>query len=431
MTPPLFRLLERKSPRNDHSEGVLFAVDVDVDVDVDVETDSKEWEIQSCLHGSSSSSRNTSTNTSTNTNNASSSVSVDLTHLRHLALSPGGLKTVALRRQAWPKLVAAHQVLYSYQHDHHPATAAAGEAATAATSAGEAATAAVESPTNDRRTRRTIQRLAARAKWSKHQITQSPKTFHELLGLVLSTEEAASIVPPFTPENAPYQGILTTPSSSSLPRHTPTTTSTTTTNRILRRVSFDVSLDDIHHAGEDKEAAAAARREQLQQLRRDERQVLCKLLEHLHRCCCCGHDHDHDQYSSYILQDGIQNRLAVLWIVLESPSVTSITSLQLVQYPWRMKRIRQELQDGCDASDDEDDDDDDDLFLQLLLVWDPTLYHHLRTLGYHATPTCIQTSWVPHWLSQDLKDLGLLLRIWDVLFAVPAPTTIMYVHDSI
>ncbi len=276
------------------------------------ETDSKEVDIQCCLTG------------------ASDHQSVDLIQLRELASSSGGLKTIALRRQAWPKLLASHQVLLEGPRVSRPPT----------------------SPDL-----RAIQRLVQRTKWSKHQITKSPKTFDELLGLMLQSE----ISPMRTPS-------ITEPDSF--------------TNRI-RRVSFDLDLDDSEEPSH----------RQLLQLAKEERKVLRKLLIHIHRC-----------HPDTPLYDGMQNLLAVLWIVLETPSLTSITSLQLIQFHWRPQPS--------------------DFFMRLLSLWDPILYQHFHFLGYDQTPSCIADSWIPHWFSNDLNDLEVLLRIWDLLIVSP-PTTIM------
>ena len=222
-----------------------------------------------------------------------------------------------------------------------------------------------------------------------------------------------------------------------------------------------------NHKAPPATTARQVERQRLAQLRRDERRVLFKLLEHLHRVLLSStssrtstRTSSASSAFSQIFQDGIQNRLAVLWIVLESPSLTSITSLQLAPYSWKQLRTRtgtgtsthttlhksQQQQadttDGDDGEEAEEDDDDDDLFLQLLHLWDPHLHHHLvHTLGGYnnhdphtgtttgtgtgGTPSCIAQSWIPHWFAQDLTDLHILLRIWDVLMAFPAPTTIV------
>jgi hypothetical protein len=73
-------------------------------------------------------------------------------------------------------------------------------------------------------------------------------------------------------------------------------------------------------------------------------------------------------------------------------------------------------------------------FLPLLKVWDPVLCHHLtRTLEMgigiqESTPLLrILASWIPGWFTQDISNVSVLLRLWDV-FLVSRPTCVMYVH---
>lgn len=305
------------------------------------ETDSKELEIHRCL-------------TANGIDSSGQHPQVDLIHLRKLAESPGGLKTLALRRLAWPKLVAAHQVLWE-----GPPVAPTQQQQPAAVNSRE------------------IHRLVQRTKWSKYQITKSPKTFDELLGLVLKTDVLR--LP------TPRQSFADLSEGASDSVNNANTT-TTVTNRI-RRVSFDldIPLDDVEELSH----------RQLIQMAKDERQVLRKLLSHIYRC-----------HPDAPLYDGLQNLIAVLWIVIESPSLTSITSLQLIQYQWKPQSPT--------------------LFMKLLAVWDPDLHEHFCIQEpSHAPPHCIANSWIPHWFSNDLKDLDVLLRIWDVLLIHP-PTTIVY-----
>jgi hypothetical protein len=328
--------LKSPSPR---PSGTIALADSVADSD---ETDSKELEIHRCLTG----------------NGGGSDHEVDLIHLRKLAESPGGLKTMALRRLAWPKLVAAHQVLWG-----GPPLATTHPAPTV--------------------TSREIHRLVKRTKWSKYQITKSPKTFDELLGLVLKAD--VKHLP--TPRQS-FADLSSEGASDSI------NTPTTPTNRI-RRVSFD--LDSL------LDEADEPSHRQLLQMAKDERQVLRKLLLHIYRC--------HPDAPMY---DGLQNLIAVLWIVIESPSLTSITSLQLIQYQWMPQAP--------------------DLFMKLLALWDPTLHQHFcfhqENLSHHQhdtpppPPLCITNAWIPHWFSNDLKDLDVLLRIWDVLIVSP-PITIV------
>lgn len=302
------------------------------------ETDSKELEIHRCL--------------TMPANGVESDQQVDLVHLRRLAESPGGLKTMALRRLAWPKLVAAHQVLW----DGPPR-----------------ATTHQPPSLNSRE----IHRLVQRTKWSKYQITKSPKTFDELLGLVLRTD----VMPLPTPRQS-FADLSDGATDSSVNAN-----STTTNNKRIRRVSFDLDLplDDVEEPSH----------RQLLQMAQDERQLLRKLLCHIYRC-----------HPDAPLYDGLQNLIAVLWIVIESPSLTSITSLQLIQYQWRPQSPA--------------------LFMKLLALWDPALHQHFCLHDYsHAPPYCIANSWIPHWFSNDIKDLDVLLRIWDILIVHP-PVTIVY-----
>ena len=280
----------------------------------DDETDSKEKILQTCLNGSNTG-------------------SIDLTVLREAACSPGGLCSTALRRQAWPKLAATHQVLLGSSRLSPSAT---------------------DSESSLLRIKQ-LRRLVRSARWSRH-TPFSRVTSNLSLDLSVSSPTSLSLWPSPCP----------------LPQ----------TQKRKHQGSF-----------------------QQDNLASEEQETLLQLLQHLQR-----------RHPNLLIHQGTADMLAVLWRVLDQPSLTSITSLQLYQYHWQPMPVS--------ASS---------FFHNLLERMDATLHHHFQELSIGndapAVPHCIQESWIPHWMSRDVDNFELLTRLWDVLLC-SHPLAIMYVWES-
>lgn len=290
------------------------------------ETDSKECIIQNCLNGSDTG-------------------LVDLTVLRQAACSPCGLCSMALRRQAWPKLVAAHHVLF--RDDLVIPPPLHGSCSTATDSS--------------HFTTKQLWNLVQLVRWSKH----SPFARVESslsLDLSMASPSSLSLSPaPHTPQKHQHHKKK---------------------SRRIRTVSFEQDI-----------------------LANEEQYTLLQLLKHLQRC-----------YPDLKIHQATADLLAVLWRVLELPSLTSITSLQLFQNHW------QPLPDSAVS-----------FFPDLLEGMDSELYHHFQKVGganNARTTHCIQESWIPYWMSRDVEHFHLLARLWDVLLS-SHPRAIMYVLVSI
>jgi hypothetical protein len=283
------------------------------------ETDSKERTVQTCLSGAGTG-------------------FIDLTVLRGAACSPGGLGSDALRRHAWPKLVATHQVLLQqdiFAYSRLPTSRSCG--ATACDSS--------------RLKTMQLRRLARSARWSKY--TPFARVISNLsLDFSVSSPTSLSLWP------APS----TRPKTQNHQYHE-------TNARHTRQGTLEQDV-----------------------LASEEHETLLQLLQHLQRC-----------YPNLHIHQGTADMVSVVWRVLDRPSLTAITCLQLFQYHW------QPLPMSAFS-----------FFHELLERTDATLHQHLQQfVGNDGSnvPHCIQESWIPHWLSRDVENFELLTIIWDVLIS--------------
>jgi hypothetical protein len=309
------------------------------------ETDSKECRIQKCLSGPSSC--------------ETPALMVNLTILRHAAWSPRGLCSSALRRQAWPKLVAAHQILLKQQNiddndDQHVFPL---------------------KPTisSDAKTKQQLRQWVQKVKWSKHSPLMRVESSLSL-DLSVASPISLSLSPSVVPPRQNNHGSRARSAS----KAGGNCHQATKKFRHKRQVSFELDI-----------------------LANEEQETLVELLQHLQRC------HPHG-----IIHSGTVDRLAFLWHVLESPSLTSIISLQLFQYHWQESLYSS----GTDAATV--------VFYDQLHGMDKDLCLHFSTFfsrgdagSTPSMPASIQGSWIPYWMTKDIHDSQLLARLWDVLLS--------------
>lgn len=279
---------------------------------------------------------------------------MDLTVLRHLASSRGGFgsHTNALRGQAWPKLVAAHRILY--QEDILTSTSCANN--------NELRMLPVTPPPSAKELRRWV----PKARWRRYRAHDEPdmEADHGLPNLLMLDTET-------TGNSTPTGGSLSMSVS-------PARSSSSTKKKTHRRqVSF---LDDVQA--------------------KQEQHILYKLSQHVQQ----RYPHQSIDYSS------IADLIMVLLRVLESPSITSITSLALVPQYWQ----RLEQEEACFAS-------------VLQECGDVELLQHFQDLLGTSLPLHIRDSWIPYWMSRDLSDFSHVTRVWDVLLSLPPGKGILYV----
>jgi len=326
----------------------------------------KEYQIHTCL-------------------NRSDGESIDLTVLRQAAYSSGGLCTNRIRRQAWPKLVAAHQVLLQEEewvrpavkhHHHHPPPWEESDCHI---------NKSISLSTKE------LRHLVQSVRWKK----DSPTIRHVESGLSLDRTVRSS--------SSLSISLLTTASPPSL--------------RYRKHLPQQQEQHHHHHYPYSKERRAGHVSFEQDILANEEQETLLQLLQHLQR-----------RYPSLPIHQGTADMLAVLWRVLDRPSLTSITSLQLFPYHWQMKSP------SFLSS----------VFWNVLEDMDMELYHHFQQYQLSddeettfkkgissdsRLPNCIQESWIPFWMSQDINNFQILTSIWDV-FLSSHPMAIWYVHSG-
>jgi hypothetical protein len=307
---------------------------------------------------------------------------VNLWELRHLALSEGGLKSIALRRQAWPKLLAVHQVLWNAQQ-----------------------------PQQKQKQPQQPPQQQAPSLYLYHPTPKDIKAVRKLVKGAISWNIPNDAAPNHHPPPPPPPSSSTMTVDGDTGKAINTDSGDKKTPLSPRRVvSFHLPKDD--HANED-DGDDGNNTPLPSSCSKQERTVVRKVLTHLKRI-----------HPDYVQFAGLQNLVALLLVVLESPSMTSIVVQQLVDYHWRLLPILKKHTST---------------YLPLLKVWDPVLHHHLTTtLGVgigigiqESTPLLrISASWIPGWFTQDISNVSVLLRLWDV-FLVSHPTFVMYVHKCV
>ena len=311
---------------------------------------------------------------------------IDLWELRKLAISKGGLLSEKWRQQAWNKFVASHESIWKNAQQRTT----------------QQQVVAYHHPTQQ--DIREIRQLVQKAVWSlqpirsrckiqnKKEVLLQPTTANlssspqeqqhskeELQakndgnnnGLKMDKEERNKETQPFHHNNHHIEKL-------------------NTNSGLRRRVSFDMpeSTDGGNTPIHDSTT-------------KEERQTLRKILIHLKRT--------NPTFSQF---PGIQNLVAILCIVFQSPSVTSLVVQKMISHHWNTNH---------------NGGDDRDLYMRILQRFDPELYLLWSSQYWiYSTPHSIRSSWIPCWFSQDIFKLNILLRIWDV-FLVSHPHFPMYV----
>ena len=127
---------------------------------------------------------------------------------------------------------------------------------------------------------------------------------------------------------------------------------------------------------------------------------------------------------------GIQNIAAMLLMQLKSPSLASLALSQLASYQLN-EYFCNSANNGSGTREDEDSNsssatvasvDDDYCYMTLLEHVDPQLYRHIGRAtdnrncdGIKQTPSFIRDSWRPTWFTNDIPDIEVVARLWDLL----------------
>jgi hypothetical protein len=308
----------------------------------------------------------------------SSPENINLWELRQLAISQGGLLSVKWRQRAWPKFVAAHESIWRAQKQQQQQQ--------------------LDKSDNDNELYhptlediKEIRRLVKQTVWSLRPNTNTSSSRSQKEppsgSINQPSQEPQKDANDKDESNKENQSYESNNKNADNDNDNPSKS-----DGLLRRVSFQVP--------EDATTACTT----TTSTNKEERQMLRKVLIHLKRT--------NPSYSQF---PGIQNLIAVLFIVLQqSASTTSLVVQQLITHHWVPPK-------GDTPSST------DDFYMRVLQRCDPVLYQFWGSeYGVSSTPYPIRSSWIPCWFSQDIFQLNVLLRIWDV-FLVSHPQLPMYV----
>ncbi|CAJ1948409.1 unnamed protein product [Cylindrotheca closterium] len=165
-----------------------------------------------------------------------------------------------------------------------------------------------------------------------------------------------------------------------------------TSTRVERRVSFHLS-----------ELAFSTKRQK-------DRKTLRKVLIHLKRT-----------NPNLAITSATCSAVAMVLSIVQSSSLSTLVVQQLVAYPWKYSREWPRSNNAWEL---------DDKWQSLVKELAPEIVQHFETNDVDVLEGTIRYSWIPSWLSQNMRNKDLLARIWDVL--VPSkPDSILYVCISL
>ena len=100
--------------------------------------------------------------------------------------------------------------------------------------------------------------------------------------------------------------------------------------------------------------------------------------------------------------------IAMVLSIVQSSSLSTLVVQQLVAYPWKYSLEWPRSNNAWEL---------DDQWQSLMKRLAPDIVQHFETNDVDLLEGTIRYSWIPSWLSQNMRNKDLLARIWDALIS--------------